>query len=59
MNPFFYRILISFTLLLTLGNTVVLAQGTVSGQIVDAQSGEELIGATVQVEDTGTEQLPT
>ncbi len=54
MNPFFYRILISFTLLLTLGNTVVLAQGTVSGQIVDAQSGEELIGATVQVEDTGT-----
>ena len=31
-----------------------LAQGTVSGQIVDGQTGEELIGATVQAEGTGS-----
>ncbi len=29
-------------------------QGTVSGMIVDAETGEELIGATVQVQGTGT-----
>jgi len=29
-------------------------QGTVSGMIVDAETGEELIGATIQVQGTGT-----
>ncbi len=29
-------------------------QGTVSGNIIDAETGEELIGATVQVQGTGT-----
>lgn len=30
------------------------SQGTVSGQIIDAQTGEELIGATVQLEGSST-----
>ncbi len=28
-------------------------QGTLSGNIIDAETGEELIGATVQVQETG------
>ncbi|MEM8969782.1 MAG: TonB-dependent receptor, partial [Bacteroidota bacterium] len=54
MKLFFYRFSISLILMLALGCSLALAQGTVSGQIVDTQSGEELIGATVQVEGTGT-----
>ncbi len=55
MSPYFYQTTVALITTLVLGYTVALAQGqgTVSGQVVDAQSGEELIGATVQVEDTG------
>jgi predicted small secreted protein len=35
------------TLLLALGSTVLFAQSTVSGRVVDAETGEALIGATI------------
>ncbi len=47
-----YRTLYLFITSL-LSFSIVNAQGTVSGQVIDAQSGEELIGATVQAESTG------
>ena len=41
-------------LMLTGCSLVALAQqGTLSGNIIDAETGEELIGATVQVQETG------
>ncbi|MEQ9439944.1 MAG: TonB-dependent receptor [Cyclobacteriaceae bacterium] len=42
-----------FLLLITI-HLQAQSQGTISGQVIDGQTGEELIGATVQVEGTGT-----
>jgi len=47
-------ILFAFLFCLSIGTQVVVAQGTVSGQVIDAQTGEELIGATVQLEGSST-----
>ncbi|MEM9674274.1 MAG: carboxypeptidase-like regulatory domain-containing protein [Bacteroidota bacterium] len=46
--------LVSLIVILAIGSSVALAQGTVSGQIIDAGTGEELIGATVLVEGTSS-----
>lgn len=49
----YYSVLISL-LLLTVFTYAKAQEGTVSGNIIDAATGEELIGATVQVPETGT-----
>ncbi|WPP53159.1 TonB-dependent receptor [Catalinimonas niigatensis] len=41
---------IAFLVCLITGFQPLFAQGTISGQIIDAKTGEELIGATVQAE---------
>ena len=49
------RIAISSYLMLATCSFAALAQeGTLSGNIIDAETGEELIGATVQVQETGS-----
>lgn len=53
MNSFVYRVLLMAVAASLLATVAAKAQGTVSGQVIDAQTGEELIGATVQVEGTG------
>ena len=44
---------VSLTFLLCFCFLISYSQGTISGNMVDAETGEELIGATVQVEGTG------
>ena len=43
---------LTFTLIFLLTSIIVFAQGSISGVILDAETGEGLIGATVLVEGT-------